>query len=459
MIFFLKYAALCGLVCFPIQSGANQNTIGAQTAPYLRPANQTGPYKKRVIVFVQGLFGNFDGTWRFSPQVYWPQLLLSDATFNDSDIYVASYASPLVGGRMNIEDIVSNLDNRLKSDYVFSKHREVIFVCHSLGGLIVEKLLLKNRDYDVQVPFIYFFGTPQTGADIATFVKLFSSDPLIKDLSASEDNEILQGIEDDWRAAHFRIRSYCAYEIQKFHGVVVVDRLSATRNCTEKAVAIDENHVGMVKPSGVHHDSYVALVNAVRDNPIATEKPQVTRKESSSATPTVRLDAHVQPGPYPEDFAFAGIVWRKEYSDVRLDISIDKAAIRDLDLVVALDTTIAGIGQITQFPGVTAFPVEGNISAFTLEGTDEKGNKVAIPISPTPGNLSAAPKYRVHCTEIFANTVLRLAIASIALNPPNPDGSLPSQLFALRRDPQSIRLEGSYKSESNSYPVKFSKSF
>jgi pimeloyl-ACP methyl ester carboxylesterase len=150
MMLFLKYAALFGLVCFPIQSGANHSTISPQTA-YLRPANQTGPYKKRVIVFVHGLFGNFDGTWRFSPQVYWPQLLLSDATFNDSDIYVASYASPFADGRMNIEDIVSNLDNRLKADNVFSKHREVMFVCHSLGGLIVEKLLLKNRDYSSNV--------------------------------------------------------------------------------------------------------------------------------------------------------------------------------------------------------------------------------------------------------------------------------------------------------------------
>jgi hypothetical protein len=32
---------------------------------------------------------------------------------------------------------------------------------------------------------------------------------------------------------------------------------------------------------------------------------------------------------------------------------------------------------------VTAFPVEGKISALTLEGTDEKGKGVAVPIAPT----------------------------------------------------------------------------
>jgi triacylglycerol esterase/lipase EstA (alpha/beta hydrolase family) len=176
-----------------------------------------------VIVFVHGIFGNSDATWRFSPQVYWPELLLSDAAFNDSDIYVASYSTPLVGGRMNIEDIVSNLKNRLKGDYVFSKHSEVVFVCHSLGGLIVEKLLLKNRDYDKQVRFIYFFGTPQTGTDIAKLGRLVSSDPLFKDFSAGPDNEILQGIEDEWRAARLKIRSYCAYETKTILGQLVVD--------------------------------------------------------------------------------------------------------------------------------------------------------------------------------------------------------------------------------------------
>lgn len=218
-------------------------------------------------MFVHGMFGNSDDTWRFSSQVYWPEMLLSDTTFNDSDIYVASYPTPFVGGRMNIEDIVSNLENRLTADDVFSKHREVVFVCHSLGGLVVERLLLKNRDYDKQVPFIYFFGTPQTGADIASIGKLLD-DPLFKDLSASQDNEILQGIEDEWRAAHVKIRSYCAYERKTILGQLVVDRLSATRNCTEPPVAIDETHIGLVKPNGTGHDSYIALKNAVTSNPI-----------------------------------------------------------------------------------------------------------------------------------------------------------------------------------------------
>jgi hypothetical protein len=147
----------------------------------------------------------------------------------------------------------------------------------------VEKLLLRNRELDKRVPFIYFFGTPQSGAELANLAKIFSSDPLIRDLSAGADNEYLQGIENDWRAAHLTIRSYCGYETRNLHGIKVVDRLSASRNCAEPPVAIDADHIEMVKPSGIKHDSYIALANAVRDNPIRT--PQKEHGNQAASTP------------------------------------------------------------------------------------------------------------------------------------------------------------------------------
>jgi hypothetical protein len=190
-------------------------------------------------------------------------------------------------------------------------------------------------------------------------------------------------------------------------------------------------------------------------SPTKPIEPPVQHSNPESL-PVIQLATHAQPEPYPAGFAFAGIVWQKGYSDTRLDISVKKSPIHDLDFVVSLDTTIMGIGQITQFPGVTAFPPEGNVSAVTLMGTDEKGNKVAVPISPTEGNTNGAPSYRVHCKEIFADMVLRLAIASQAINPPNPNGSLPQNLFAPHRDPRTIELKGTYKSGTVSYPINFS---
>jgi Alpha/beta hydrolase family len=262
---------LAFLSCGVISATSHLAGSSAQSH-YERPSTKGGPYQKRVIVFVHGIFGDADGTWRYSPSVYWPRLLLSDEAFRDSDVYVASYSSPYFGNTMNVDEVVTNLNNRLVSDEIFSKHREVVFVCHSLGGLIVQRLLLTFRDYAQQVPFIYFFSTPETGAQMANLASVFSSDPLLRALIPGDENVYLQNLENEWKAARFHIHRFCAYEKKKYKDVLIVDRLSGTRNCDDPPLAINEDHVSIVKPDGVNHDSYVALQNAFRQYPVAIGK-------------------------------------------------------------------------------------------------------------------------------------------------------------------------------------------
>ncbi|GEM_PF-3794621 len=250
-------------------------TDASTQSHYERPSAQGGPYKERVIVFVHGLFGDADSTWRYSANVYWPKLLLGDIAFQDSDIYVAAYPSPYLGNTMNLDEIATDLNTRLVADSVFSKHREVIFICHSVGGLVVQRLLLKFREYHQQVPFIYFFATPETGAEVAKLASLFSSDPLLRVLLPGDANEYLQSMETDWKAAAFHIQRFCAYEKKKYKGVLVVDRLSGTRNCDTVPIPINEDHLGIVKPSSVRHQSYIIFRNAILANPISP-KPRKT---------------------------------------------------------------------------------------------------------------------------------------------------------------------------------------
>jgi Putative serine esterase (DUF676) len=224
--------------------------------------------RDRVVVFVHGIFGDATDTWTCSKGGYWPKTLLSDKSFDDSDVYVVAYSSPYFGNRMTIDEVVGNLASRLEHDGVF-QHREVVFVAHSLGGLIVQRFLLTHRNYAPQVRFIYFFSTPETGAEVAKLGHIFSADPLLKEMFSGNDNDYLLNLEEEWKNAHFEnIHRYCAYEKKKMSGVLVVDRLSGTRNC-ESGVAINETHAGIVKPCNTTDDSYIALQNAVHNNPIA----------------------------------------------------------------------------------------------------------------------------------------------------------------------------------------------
>ena len=265
----------CCLVILPSQAvpAVPDSSVAHAQSHYERPVTTGGPYKERVIVFVHGIFGDADGTWRYSPSVYWPSLLLADDAFRDSDVYVASYPTPYLGNTMTVDEVVTNLNNRLISDGIFSKHREVIFVCHSLGGLVIQRLLLTFREYARQVPLIYFYSTPETGAQIAKLGNVFSADPLLKEMFPGDSNDYLLNLENEWRAAQFHIHRFCAYEKKKYRGVLVVDRLSSTRSCDEPPIAVNEDHVGIVKPNSTEHDSYIALRNAVIANPVSHRTP------------------------------------------------------------------------------------------------------------------------------------------------------------------------------------------
>ena len=167
----------------------------------------------------------------------------------------------------------------------------------------------------------------------------------------------------------------------------------------------------------------------------------------SVPSPSLTLNTYLQPDePYAEGTLLAGIVWDKRYVDVRLDVNNGAAAIQNLDFLVGLDTSIAGVGQISQIPGVTAFPAESPPPTW-LQGTDLQGNPVSVPIMPAPGMASIGPVYRVQCSNIFANTTLHFVVASVVLNAPE-NGQPPKQLFGMRRPPRMIRVKGKYETRT-----------
>jgi pimeloyl-ACP methyl ester carboxylesterase len=115
-------------------------------------AVQQGPTPKaphaRVIVFVHGLHGSRE-SWRASNGAYWPDMVRTDPRFAFSDVEVAEYPTPDKNGKMSSNQLADILFTRLKQDHVWD-HREVVFLAHSLGGILVEEMLLKHPAEAVQ---------------------------------------------------------------------------------------------------------------------------------------------------------------------------------------------------------------------------------------------------------------------------------------------------------------------
>lgn len=241
--------------------------------------------RDRVIVFVHGLHGDHE-SWRAANGAYWPDLVKADPRFAYSDVDVAAYPSPASNGKMSSVQLAELLWTNLKQDHVWD-HHEVVFLAHSLGGILVEEMLLRHPAEAQKVKFIVSFGTPHEGSTVARLAALYDKDPLLNDLSDAGSNTLLTQLEDSWRgyASVNSIHRFCAYETEDTRpdqGFVrylrthtrVVSYFSATYGCdvTTPPQEIHEDHIHMIKPLSRASPAYDFFRRVYRDNPVLQEQ-------------------------------------------------------------------------------------------------------------------------------------------------------------------------------------------
>jgi hypothetical protein len=189
----------------------------------------------------------------------------NDQHFNGYDIFVVGYPSSFFRSSYTVDELVEVLRRDLDDAGVFTTHKHVYFLCHSMGGLVVRGYLTRYRNRASQVPMIYFFSTPTTGAEMATIGSLLARNRQMGALLPVHANEYLSSIQKDWLAAQFPIASYCAYETQDTYGIRVVGESSATNLCNRRLDPIDADHLNIVKPSDMPDAPYISFRNALEE--------------------------------------------------------------------------------------------------------------------------------------------------------------------------------------------------
>lgn len=242
-----------------------------------------GPGKSRVIVFVNGVFGDSVSTWTNSEsRAYWPDLLASDPEFGESDIYVYDFESPTLGNAQEILELAGRLKNYLDARNVIRDHAEVIFVCHSMGGLIVRAYLLDARIPPGKLAFLFFLGTPTAGANVAEIAMHLTANPQLANMQPLGPDTYVKNLREQWLRSSDdpvldyprRVSSYCAYEVRPTYGFRIVPEVSATYLCNRATTAIQADHLDIVKPKNRDDEIYVALLAAYK-NQLGAAAPQV----------------------------------------------------------------------------------------------------------------------------------------------------------------------------------------
>ena len=277
------------------------------------------------IVFVHGLSGDAWTTWMSDPdnsESFWPAWLLQEQL--GIGVWTVGYSadpSRWTGESMPIADQGVNLLNALESDGIGK--RPIIFVTHSLGGILVKQLLQKAEGFGVSrwkpiaenTRGVVFLGTPHSGANLANFITFIGTVLRVSDQVKGLQSHHHQLLElNNWfRAFHSRhqlaIRRFCeTREVQPNipflgirlpKGIVVVDQTSAEPNITgEVAVPLFEDHLTICKPPSLKSDVYRSTVSLIKEivkrfdnQPSAPELREFVAQPDGKVTRNDNVDA------------------------------------------------------------------------------------------------------------------------------------------------------------------------
>jgi pimeloyl-ACP methyl ester carboxylesterase len=172
-------------------------------------------------------------------------------------------------------DLDDQLRGALDDHQIFENHQKIVFLAHSMGGIVVRHFLLNHQDRIEKVPMVFFYATPTNGSEMASFGQLVSINPQLRGMVPIDTNDLLQSIQSGWLNSEKAnsIASYCAVEELPTFGVMIVTRSSATSLCNRPLDPFSANHIDIVKPTDREDPRYTRFVSALRKEVLAPSTP------------------------------------------------------------------------------------------------------------------------------------------------------------------------------------------
>ncbi|MYM72005.1 NACHT domain-containing protein [Duganella sp. FT134W] len=259
-------------------------------------ANTANPLRTADVVFVHGLDGSSHSTWRYltpdhREHFFWPAALAEDCPHYG--VWTLGYAAGIhtfAPSAMAIKERARNLAHRLLNAGLGAY--PIIFVTHSMGGLVVKSLLVTSEleaDSDSKAiarvtKGIVFCATPHQGSAFATAAWLLGKhfggiQPHLAQLQAN--NEKLNILHDhfvNWHRSHqVPLLSYAESlsltqrtVFSRIPLALVVPLDSADpRIKGYPPFPVDEDHITIAKPRHRNSDVYAGVLRFLRSLELA----------------------------------------------------------------------------------------------------------------------------------------------------------------------------------------------
>jgi pimeloyl-ACP methyl ester carboxylesterase len=229
------------------------------------------------VVFVHGLGGDQLETWQADSKSFWPRWIAE--MFPNCSVSSFGYDSKklagfLTGGGASLHDIALTLADALTNREAMAQ--KTLFVCHSLGGLVVKQMLRRcadsaNPDYvglGRSVIGVAFLATPHQGSAFAS-----SINRLLNGFLSKQSQQLVYGgdalvdLNDFFRTRantqNIRVRAY--YETEKFSGALIVDKVTANPGVFGcEPVPVQTDHFKICKPENRNAPVFKSVCGMIR---------------------------------------------------------------------------------------------------------------------------------------------------------------------------------------------------
>jgi hypothetical protein len=230
-----------------------------------------------VIVFVHGIFSDSRSAWLHegSEPRYWPELIRNDPSFDQPSIFLGGFSTSALSGdygmRQAAEELFGWLDRRVDpaTGSVLEK-RNIFFVVHSTGGILVRHILYHNADrFRGKKVGLALLASPSLGSKWADWVGGLSAagrNRMAAQLRSQSEflDELDHSFMDLVADRAMRMPGLVGREAYEHHAPVrlpglerIVERQSAARYFGKRRQLPETNHASIVKPDSRRHPGYV----------------------------------------------------------------------------------------------------------------------------------------------------------------------------------------------------------
>lgn len=231
-----------------------------------------------AFIFVHGI--NSDENAFRSDTAFWPEILMNETALDRTGVYIFEYQSQIFRPGYTLGDAVNYLDEMFHIDGV-DKKRQLIFICHSMGGNLVRRYIVKHSlelsKKQVRCG-LFMLACPSTGSHYANLFRLIRRNyhMQLESLVASQRNVWLNDLDFDFKSLHSK-QPFPLFGLELFEDLPIVGRLlfpntqvvppvAAARYFAHPVRVPGSDHFTIAAPTGPHDFQHRRLLRWVEEN-------------------------------------------------------------------------------------------------------------------------------------------------------------------------------------------------